>query len=132
MKAAKIVYIIMNIVMIFVCIGLAVFAMISGFNMLYLIAPIAALALFLFMQLNKSGDELKDLMKIVFSAHVAVMIVVTQAVFAFNVEIGNAFVLIAIAAVLIVFMIFALNKMLKKMAEFAQLNKKQEDTKNEE
>jgi FlaA1/EpsC-like NDP-sugar epimerase len=132
MKAAKIVYIIMNIVMIFVCIGLAVFAMISGFNMLYLIAPIAALALFLFMQLNKSGDELKDLMKIVFSAHVAVMIVVTQAVFAFNVEIGNAFVLVAIAAVLIVFMIFALNKMLKKMAEFAQLNKKQEDTKNEE
>ncbi len=108
----------MNIILIFTCIGLAIFAMTDGFNALFMIAPIITLALFLFMLLNKSNEELKNLMKVIFSAHIAVMAAVTQGVFAFNVEIGNALVLVVIAAVLVVFMIFALKNMFRKMEEF--------------
>ncbi len=129
MKAAKNIYIVMNVILILTCIGLGVYAMLGGFNVLFLIAPFAALALFLFILLNKSEDEMKNLMKAVFSAHIAVILAVTQGTFAFKMQAGNAIVIIAIAAVLVAFMIISLKKMFKKLAEFSAGNSKEDSLK---
>jgi len=116
MKAAKIIYIIMNVIMILACTVLAVVGIINGFSLLYLIAPIIAVALFTVVIFRKNADGFINLMWIIFSAHIAVIIAVTQAVFVFDVKIGNAVAMLIIAVLLIAFMVWAISRMFKKLA----------------
>lgn len=123
MKAVKIVYLIMNIVMVLACAGLAVWGAADGFSVLHLIAPVAAAALFAALVLPKTDDVFKKVMRVVLSSHIAVVIALTQAFFVFGVKAVNAAVILAIAAALVAFMVWALRRMLIK---FGELGGKQE------
>ena len=66
MKKAKMIYIIMNVIMILACAVLAAIKIGKGSWALYLIAPVIAAGFFAFMALPKTADPLKKLMRVVF------------------------------------------------------------------
>jgi hypothetical protein len=111
--------------MILACAVLAAIKIGKGSWALYLIAPVIAAGFFAFMALPKTADPLKKLMRVVFSAHIAVIITITQAVFVFEIKTGNAAAILAIAAVFIAFMVWALRRMFKKLSEFENKEEKE-------
>ena len=123
MKAVKIIYLIMNIVMILACAALAALGIINGQSVWLTAVPAAAAVLFAGLVLPKSKEGLKKIMRIVLSSHIAVIIALTQAFFVFRVEAVSSAIIIVIAAALIVFMVWSLNRMLKK---FSGLGEKKE------
>jgi hypothetical protein len=119
MKAVRIIYIIMNSIMIAACIALAILKTQSPYFALYLIAPILTAGAFIAALIVKSKSDFKKLMTIILSAHISVVITVAQGVFVFDMQAGNAAVIIAITAALMVFMIWSMRKMFKKLDNFA-------------
>jgi prepilin signal peptidase PulO-like enzyme (type II secretory pathway) len=124
MKAVRIVYIIMNAIMIAACVVLAILKIQSPQFALYLIAPIILAGVFIAALTVKSKSDFKKLMMIILSAHISVVITVAQGVFAFEMQAGNAAVIIVITAILMAFMIWSVRKMFKKLDGFKQTETK--------
>ena len=120
MKAVRVIYIIMNSIMIAACAVLAILKIHSPQFALYLIAPIMSAGAFIAALIIKSKSDFKKLMMIILSAHISVVITVAQGVFAFDMQAGNAAAIIAISAALMAFMIWSIRKMFKKLDSFTQ------------
>ncbi len=121
MKAVRIIYIIMNSIMIAACAALAMLKTQSPQFVLYLIAPILSAGVFIAALIIKTKSDFKKLMMIILSAHVSVVVTVAQGVFAFDMQAGNAAAIVAITAALMAFMIWSIRKMFKKLDSFTQL-----------
>ena len=124
MKAVRIIYIIMNAIMIAACAVLAILKINSAQFALYLIAPILSAGSLIAALVVKSKSDFKKLMMIILGAHISVVITVAQGVFAFDMQAGNAAAIVAITAALMAFMIWSIRKMFKKLDSFTQPKEK--------